>query len=58
MKVYLAGNFPIMGNEDKEAELYKKLGPRYHRLGSFFFKQTETLLKVRKRVKKKEKKKK
>ena len=51
MKVYLAGNFPIMGNKDKEKELYEKLGSRYHRLGSYFFKQTKTLLKVRKQVK-------
>jgi len=51
MILYLAGNFPVMGDIEKEKELYQLLGKRYNRLGSFYFEQTKVLIKTRHLIK-------
>lgn len=48
---YYAGNFIHMGNKEIEKRFIKdvtKEGREYNRLSSFFFKQTENLLEIKK----------
>jgi hypothetical protein len=48
MKMYLAGNFVIMGDKEKEKEFQSRLEPCL-RLGTFFYKkELNTLLSIKK----------
>lgn len=44
MKLYLAGNFVIMGDKEKEKEFRKTLGSDYHRLCAFFYRKEADVL--------------
>lgn len=44
MKLYLAGNFVIMGTKEKEKNFRKTLGSDYHRLCAFFYKKEADIL--------------
>jgi len=51
MYFYYAGNFINMGNpeiEKKFIQEVKKKGQEYNRLSSFFFKETQNLLNIKK----------
>lgn len=44
MELYLAGNFVIMGDKEKEKTFQKRLGEDCLRLGSFFYKKELNVL--------------
>jgi len=44
MKLYLAGNFVIMGKEELETKFRKTLGDDYHRLCAFFYREEADVL--------------